>query len=107
MSNRALIPASLLAIGILLAPSRVSSQLPSYVPKEGFVPNEKTAIRIAEAVLGPIYGEDQITKERPFGATLKEGVWTVAGHLSMPNGGVAIAEIAKQDGRILRVTHGK
>jgi NTF2 fold immunity protein len=102
-----LIPVLLLVAGAPFAGSRTSEQLHSYFPKEGFVPNESTAIRIAEAVLSPIYGEDQIAKERPFAAVLKDGVWTVEGHLSTPNGGVALAEITKKDGRILRVTHGK
>jgi hypothetical protein len=80
LQNRSLIPLFLLVAGVLFSPGRISAQSHSYVPKEGFVPNEKTAIRIAEAVLGPIYGEDQIAKERPFAATLKGGVWTIEGH---------------------------
>jgi|SRR5947209_3259398 len=81
----------------------------SYVPPKGFVPDEQTAVRIAEAVLGPIYGEEQIARERPFTAVLKGEIWTVEGHLpaSQNKGGVALAEISKLDGRILRVTHGK
>jgi len=47
------------------------------VPKDGFVPNQKTAIRIAEAVLPPICG--CVSSNRPFTATLKDGVWTVRG----------------------------
>jgi hypothetical protein len=41
-------------------------------------------------------------------ATLRGGVWTVTGSppRRMP-GGAAIAEIFKQDGRILRVSHSK
>jgi hypothetical protein len=80
LQNRSLIPLFLLVAGVLFSPGRISAQSHSYVPKEGFVPNEKTAIRIAEAVLGPIYGEVQIAKERPFAATLKGGVWTIEGH---------------------------
>jgi hypothetical protein len=80
LQNRSLIPLFLLVAGVLFSPGRISAQSHSYVPKEGFVPNEKTAIRIAKAVLGPIYGEDQIAKERPFAATLKGGVWTIEGH---------------------------
>jgi hypothetical protein len=80
----------------------------NYKPKEGYVPDEKTAIRIAVAVWIPIYGEKQIEKEKPYQAKLDKGVWTVEG--SLPEGmagGVAIAEITKDDGRILRVSHGK
>lgn len=75
-------------------------------PKDGFVPNEATAIRIAEAVLFPIYGEKEIQSERPFKATLKDGVWTVKGTLA-PGllGGTAIVRVSKSDGRILLVAH--
>jgi hypothetical protein len=77
-------------------------------PKGGSVPDAKTAIAIALAVWGPIYGDDQIAKEKPYQARLTKGVWIVEG--SLPEGwlgGVALVEIAKDDGRILRVNHGK
>ena len=80
----------------------------NYKPKEGYVPDEKTAIRIAVAVWIPIYGEKQIEEEKPYQAKLDKGVWTVEG--SLPEGwlgGVAVAEIAKDDGCILRVSHGE
>lgn len=82
----------------------------NFVPKNGYVPDEKTAIAVAEAVLAPIYGEQKIVHERPFHATLdsKRIVWTVEG--SIPSGsvgGVAIIKLQKQDGRIISVTHGK
>lgn len=80
----------------------------NYKPKEGYVPDEKTAIRIAVAVWIPIYGEKKIEGEKPYHAKLDKGIWTVEG--SLPKGwlgGVAVAEIAKDDGRILRVSHGK
>lgn len=80
----------------------------SYKPQGGFVPDAATAIHIAEAVLTPVYGEEKIKSERPFKATLREGVWTVEG--SLPEGwlgGVAVVEISKKDGCILRMSHGK
>jgi NTF2 fold immunity protein len=78
------------------------------IPPEGYVLDADTAIAIAVAVWGPIYGEDNISREKPFAVSLLNGVWTVEG--SLPKGmmgGVAVAEIAKADGRILRVSHGK
>jgi hypothetical protein len=75
------------------------------IPKDGFVPNEITAIRIAEAVWLPIFGEE-IYKDKPFKAVLKDGIWIVNGTLSEDTlGGTATAEITKQDGRILAVYH--
>jgi len=62
--------------------TRPVSEQHSYKPKDGFVPNEKTAIRIAEAVLTPIYGEKQIKSEEPFSAKLHDGVWTVEGSIA-------------------------
>ncbi len=83
-------------------------------PKDGFVPDAKTAIKIAVAVWEPIYGEAQIAGEKPYSARLDtNGVWTVESSLprgvlgSPVKGGVAVAEIAKSDGRILRVSHCK
>jgi hypothetical protein len=80
----------------------------SYTPKDGFVPNESAAIAIAIAVWVPIYGAEAISKQRPYTATLVNGTWIVEGSLrKQMAGGVARAEIAKKDGRILRVTHGQ
>jgi NTF2 fold immunity protein of polymorphic toxin system component len=80
----------------------------SYKPKNGYVPDEQTAIGIAVAVWNPIYGKAQIENEKPFKATLKNGVWTVTG--SLPEGfvgGTALAEISQDSGCILRVIHYK
>ena len=68
-----------------------------------------TAIKIAVAIWEPIYGEDQIAREKPYRARLDtNGVWVVEGSLPQGRlGGIAVAEIAKNDGRILRVSHGK
>src|SRR5262245_30141700 len=77
-------------------------------PAAGYVPDQQTAIRIAVAIWEPIYGHEQIERQKPYRATLKDGVWVVEG--SLPKGwvgGVALAEISKKDGRILRVSHGK
>jgi hypothetical protein len=80
----------------------------NYVPPDGYVPNADTATKIAVAVWSPIYGAKTIQDEKPFKAHLKNDVWTVEGSLPKGrHGGVAIAEIAKKDGRILRVSHGK
>ncbi len=96
-------------VAVFASPGVTSeSKPPTDVPKAGFVPDQATAIRIAEAVWIPIYGEVQIASEKPFVAELKGDVWVVTGTLQADvDGGVAIAEIAKRDGRIIRVSHGK
>lgn len=80
----------------------------SYFPPQGFIPDEKTAIAVAEAVLFPVYGEGKIRSEEPFKATLKNGVWRVEGTLpSGYLGGVAELQMNKSDGKILKMIHGK
>lgn len=102
-----------LAIALLFTPFIVSAQEKhSYKPKDGYVSDEITAIKIAEAVLTPIYGEKVINEEKPFKTELKDGVWIVEGTLHCPEGqrcigGVVVIEISKDDGKILRVSHGK
>ncbi|HEY0932771.1 MAG TPA: NTF2 fold immunity protein [Trebonia sp.] len=99
-------------------PLRVSGQpAPGDAPPDGFVPDSATAVRIAIAVWTPIYGAAQIARERPYRARLRGGVWTVEGSLPgcrrVPEGrcvgvgGVALAEIAQADARVLRVAHGR
>lgn len=86
-----------------------AEKLHSYSPPNGVVPDEKTAIRIAEAVWIPIYGE-KVLEERPFVAKLIDGnKWYVYGTLPKKYnvGGVAEIEISKSDGKILRISHGK
>ena len=80
----------------------------NFKPKDGYVSDAKTAIKIAVAVWEPIYGEQQIAGEKPYQAHLTNGIWTVEGSLPKGSlGGVAVAEIAKDDGKILRVSHGQ
>ena len=85
-----------------------TESMPGYLPKEGFVPDQGTAITIAIAVLVPIYGEAEIREKHPFSATLKNGKWTVVG--SLPKnavGGVPEVQLSKLTGRILKVSSGK
>jgi len=81
-------------------------------PKNGYVPDETTAIRVAEAVFIPIYGEKHVRSERPFQAKLKGDVWTVKGSLPKPPkpgdvvvGGTMVAEIERTTGCIKAVYH--
>ena len=102
---------------LLLTSLAFSQANVGYAPPAGYVPDAKTAVNVAEAVLIPVYGKKQIESERPFTATLKDGVWTVAGTLRCPDGkggvttlcdgGVAVVRIAKQDARVLYMLHGQ
>lgn len=96
-------------IPLVLASLVTAAQQPSargYIPPDGFVPDSITAVRIAQAVWFPIYGEQHILSEQPFVAKLSGGVWTVFGTLPKGAvGGTAVAKIAKRDGRVLFVIH--
>ena len=86
----------------------VYAQEHSYVPDNGFVPDQATAVILAEAILKPIYGEQNIDRQKPLKAILKNDVWIIDG--TLPKGllgGVAIIEIAKKDAKVIRVSHGK
>jgi len=82
---------------------------PNNIPPSGWVPDEKTAITIAEIVLVRSYGE-KILNEKPFEAHLNEDstVWVVQGYLKAGfKGGVAQILIQKNDCKVLSYTHGK
>lgn len=81
-------------------------------PQSGYVPDEATAIRVAEAVFIPIYGKKHVISERPFQARLKGGSWIVKGSLpkapkaeDIVVGGTMIAEIDRITGCIKAVYH--
>lgn len=81
-------------------------------PVNGYVPDTTTAVRIAEAVLIPIYGTKQIAYEKPFHATLSGDVWTISGTLhckttakSVCVGGTAIVQLSKITGEVLLLGH--
>jgi hypothetical protein len=48
------------------------------------VQDAETAVRIAEAVLIPVHGEQTVISERPFSAELRGDVWHVVGSLHCP-----------------------
>ena len=73
---------------------------------DDLVPNRQTAIKIAEAIWLPIYG-DIVLNEKPYVAELKNGVWYVNGTLKEEEGGVAYIEINKKDCKVLNVYHTK
>jgi hypothetical protein len=96
-----------LTIAVATGFSQVTEEA-SFRPRDGFVPDANTAIKIGEAVLIPVYGEKQIDSERPFTAKLRGNVWTVTGTLNCApqcEGGTAVVKISKTSGQILFMTH--
>jgi hypothetical protein len=98
-----------LLIAVLAASFALAQDAPhKVVPERGYVPDADTAISVAVAVWLPIYGRKAIAAEKPYHASLMDGVWTVKGSLPKTMaGGVAVAEISMKDGTVLRVSHGK
>ena len=101
---------SLLLFGVGVVTMSAQSQ----PPQKGYVPDEATAIRIAEAVFIPIYGEQHVHSERPFRARLDGEYWVVSGSLPKPRskdelivGGTMTAEINRQTAMIRAVYHMK
>jgi len=88
--------------------SKISDTSEVYIPRNGFVPDEETAVKIAEAVLYAIYGET-IETQKPFKIALKENkVWIIEGTLPEDTlGGTVYIEIQKKNGAIINLSHGK
>ena len=86
------------------------AQDPWKQPK-GLVPDKDAAIKIAEAVLFPIYGEREIKEERPYVVALKDGFWYVSGSMPTPPpgaawfGGTFFIVISQWDARIIEIGH--
>ncbi len=78
----------------------------------GLVPDEQTAIRIAEAILFPIYSEKTIRGEKPYIVKLTEGKWTIDGSMPETKDGEAIVGgtfhvvISQRDDQVLEIGHG-
>jgi hypothetical protein len=74
----------------------------SIQPAKGFVPDEVTAVRIAEAAAIAQFGEDIIKAEAPLKARLYGDVWIVKGtlHPQGAYGGTAVVKLSKVDGKI-------
>jgi hypothetical protein len=76
------------------------------LPVNGVVPDEATAVKIAEAIWPPIFGKDEIDKFRPYHAQLMNGVWTVYGTLKRGSrGGTPQLRMRKQDAKVLEIWH--
>ena len=73
---------------LCLSSASLAQNVPSEnVPKifecnGGVVADKETAIRIAEAILSPVYGEEAIREQRPYQVTLKteNGLWMERRH---------------------------
>jgi hypothetical protein len=99
---------------LCLSSASLAQNVPSEnVPKifecnDGVVADKETAIRIAEAILSPVYGEEAIREQRPYQVTVKDGKWTVDGTASPGHvGGRFHIAILQSDGRVLEIGYGR
>lgn len=78
------------------------------VQEDVFVPNAETAIKVAEAIWLPIFGNG-IYEKKPFKAELLNNeIWIVKGSLKPEEiGGVPIIKIQKKDCKIIELYHTK
>ena len=77
----------------------------SYRPTNGYLPDEKTAIQVAKAILISVYGEVTVKNEEPFTASLEGNIWTVKGAVRPYPSGNAEVKLSKTDGAVLFLTH--
>lgn len=76
-------------------------------PKEGLVPDKETAIKIAEAVLFRLYGEDTIKWQRPYVVKEDDYIWWISGTLPKDAFGTAFKiGISKHTAAVLHLTVG-
>jgi len=91
---------------LFLISAEVAGQRRVPLPKQGIVPDEMTAVKIAEAVFPPVFGENQVAKFVPYHARFEDGVWIVYGTLKKGSmGGTPMLRIQKKDAKILEVWH--
>ncbi len=95
------------AVAILISIAAATAQNIRREFPNGLVPDQKTAIAIAEAVLFRVYGEKAIRDERPYVVKHVRGKWIIDG--APPPRGFAGGSfhivISQRDGRVLEITH--
>lgn len=67
-----------------------------------------TAVQVAEPILFKVYGKANITNEQPYETYLINHYWVIIG--TLPKGwlgGTFLLVLDAQDGRIIKLTHGK
>jgi hypothetical protein len=96
----------LLLLLLLLLPALSLADGNNYVPANGAIPDQATALRVAEAILEAAYGKIEIARGEPFTATLKGDVWVVQGTIPAGwVGGAGYVEIEKSKGCVVQIGH--
>jgi hypothetical protein len=76
---------------------------------ELLVPDEETAIKIAEIFLFKNYSKREIVKEKPYKIGLVNNYWIIIGSLPSyyKKGGTFEMVINSKDGKVIGITHSK
>jgi hypothetical protein len=75
------------------------------------IPDKETAVKVAEALLFPVYGESQIKSERPYEVCFVDGYWVINGHQSRGEavaasvGGPFVIIINAINAQVVQLTH--
>ena len=85
-----------------------SRYLSTAASKSDYVPDEATAVRVAEAVLIPLHGRQQVEAQRPYTvSTPEKGYWLVSGSAPQGQLGGTFAVWIKKIGCIVNVSYTK
>jgi hypothetical protein len=99
---------SLIAAVVLIFALAAQLVSQANLPKNGVVPDEATAVAVAEVFFQHVFSRETIAKFQPYHAQLEEGVWTVYGTLKQGSrGGTPMLRIKKQDGQVLEIWHSR
>lgn len=89
------------------------TELKSAIIKNEILPDRvisdsQTAVDVAESILFKIYGEENIIKQRPYDVNFTDGYYIINGTFPKPTiGGTFLIIINSQDGKVIKLTHGK
>jgi NTF2 fold immunity protein len=73
--------------------------------KLDIVKDEATAIKIAEAILVNIYGQECLDRERPYEIYRFDRHWVLRGTMAEELGGTFLIIIDAKTAEVLRITH--
>lgn len=91
-----------------LKKSLSDSLLHNVVGSRILIDKEENAIKIAEAILFPIYTEENIVRQRPYESYRINNYWVISGTLPTRYlGGTFLIILDARDGKVIRITHGK
>lgn len=72
------------------------------------IPNSTTAVEISESILFPIYGKENIIRQRPYNVNFIDGYFVINGTLPKSEiGGSFIIIMNSKDGKVIKLTHGE